>query len=608
MQNMTNNFQNSTREKFRPLLWILAGCIIILLPIFIFWTSDYINRQKRAIDRLLTEKGEAWIRGIEAGAEAGARFGIRGWDYPVPQQFFSNQSENPSPMQGLLTSYARFPDISYIILTDLEGNITNDSDPDQIGKKYGENINFASLVQSGELKKREIRNKEGNKIFEVYRVFLPKTRSNSRVSRGGRSSPFQRPRRQTLQGNPDYPEEESRIIFIGLDTTHIEAQSKDDTREFIKKGFYLLLIGFAGISLLILVQAYRTARTSLSRIKALSDNIVDNMPIGLIVLDTDSLIASFNFTAETLLHISGENAIGKPVEEKLPEQFIELINELRRNKGNIAKEFEIDLDNHGKLYVDMNLSILEDSSGNLLGYIILFRDLSEVQALKKEVERSTRLASIGRLAAGVAHEIRNPLSSIKGFATYFGERYKDVPEDKDTAQIMVNEVERLNRVISQLLEFARPVNINKSPIDIRTVINHSVKIIERSAGEKDIRVQLEIPSGIPQIAVDSDRINQVFLNLFLNSIEAMESGGELTISVDYDPASEMMKIKVSDTGRGIAPNDLGNVFDPYFTTKQSGTGLGLAIVHRIIESHNGEIKVESNQGRGTVVTIALPLD
>lgn len=400
---------------------------------------------------------------------------------------------------------------------------------------------------------------------------------------------------------------EPQIIFLGLDMTSIEAESREDTRGVYKRGIYLFLIGLAGISLLILFQAYRSAQLSLSRIKALSDNIVENMPIGLVVLDTDSIVASFNFTAETLLNISGEKIIGKHAEEILPAQFVELIEDLKKNKKNIAKELEVDLGEHGKVYLDIHMSILEDNSGTLLGYIILFRDLSEVQELKEEVERSTRLASIGRLAAGVAHEIRNPLSSIKGFATYFGERYKDIPEDKDTAKIMVNEVERLNRVISQLLEFARPLDIKKGAVDIKTIINHSAKMIERDAAEKDIKVQVEIPQGIPFISIDSDRINQVFLNLFLNSIEAMDSGGELSVTVNYEATTKIMKITVKDTGKGIDPDELGNIFDPYFTTKQSGTGLGLAIVHRIIESHNGEIKVESTPGKGTSVIIALPI-
>jgi two-component system, NtrC family, sensor histidine kinase HydH len=604
MSDMTNNFQDTARTKFRPLLWIMAGCIIILLPIFIFWTSDNINRQERAIERLLTDKAESIIQSFE-GATRFAMMASMEERFPMPEAF--NQLRDQNPLQSLVTFFTQNPDISFIILTDLEGTITNHNDPDQIGETYEKNIDFKKLVETKVLMKREVTGKNGNRIFEVYRVFLPEIRIQGPFNRQG-GGPQQRNRRNFFRANPYYPAEESRIIYIGLDMTQLEAQSKEDTREFIKKGFYLLLIGFAGISLLILVQAYRSAQTSLSRIKALSDNIVENMPIGLIVLDTESRIASFNYTAETLLHMLGEDTLGKPVTEKLPYELILLIKELQLNEKNIAKELEIDLGDQDRAYLDLNLSILRDSSGTLLGYIILFRDLSEVKELKKEVERSTRLASIGRLAAGVAHEIRNPLSSIKGFATYFGERYKDVPEDKNTAQIMVSEVERLNRVITQLLDFARPVDIKKERLDIRTVINHSTKMIERNASEHNIRVMVDIAPGIPHISFDTDRMNQVFLNLFLNSIEAMENGGELLVKADYDPDMEMVRITVSDTGKGISPSDLGNIFDPYFTTKQSGTGLGLAIVHRIIESHNGEIKVESNQDVGTNVIIALPLD
>jgi two-component system, NtrC family, sensor histidine kinase HydH len=603
MSNMSNNFQNTARAKFRPLLWIMAGCIIILLPIFIFWTSDNINRQKRAIERLLTDKAESIIQSFE-GATRFAMMGSMEDRFPMPEAF--NQLRDQNPLQSLVTFFTQNPDISYIILTDLEGNITNHNNPEKIGEKYGENIDLHKIVETGERNKREVIGKEGNRIFEVYRVFLPNIGGRGPFNRQG--GPQQRTRRNFFRANPYYPEEGSRIIYVGLDMTQLEAQSKEDTREFIKKGFYLLLIGFAGISVLILVQAYRSAQTSLSRIKALSDNIVENMPIGLIVLDTESRIASFNYTAETLLHMPGQEILGKPVAEKLPEELIPLIKELHLNEKNIIKELEIDLEEHGNVYLDLNLSILKDSSGTLLGYIILFRDLSEVKELKKEVERSTRLASIGRLAAGVAHEIRNPLSSIKGFATYFGERYKDVPEDKNTAQIMVSEVERLNRVITQLLDFARPVDVKKEILDIRKVINHSTKMIERNANEHNIRVKVDIAPGIPHISFDTDRMNQVFLNLFLNSIEAMENGGELLVKADYDPDTEMVRITVSDTGKGISPGDIGNIFDPYFTTKQSGTGLGLAIVHRIIESHSGEIKVESNPEEGTNVIITLPLD
>jgi two-component system sensor histidine kinase HydH len=256
--------------------------------------------------------------------------------------------------------------------------------------------------------------------------------------------------------------------------------------------------------------------------------------------------------------------------------------------------------------LEASLSSLFGDNGERLGDVLLFRDLSEVQELKREVERNKRLASIGRLAAGIAHEIRNPLSSIKGFATYFKERYREVPEDQKTAEIMVQEVERLNRVIGQLLEFARPMKLNKNQAQIEEVIRYSIKMIQKQAQEKGIAIHTNLSPDVKDISLDRDRISQVFINLYLNAIEAMEQGGTLRTDSSLDEESGRATIVVSDTGRGILREDLEHIFDPYFTTKQSGTGLGLAIVHRIIEAHNGEVRIESEPGKGTTVTIVLP--
>jgi two-component system sensor histidine kinase HydH len=250
---------------------------------------------------------------------------------------------------------------------------------------------------------------------------------------------------------------------------------------------------------------------------------------------------------------------------------------------------------------------LKGEDGTIWGTIILCRDLTEVQSLKRELETSRRLASLGRLAAGVAHEIRNPLSSIKGFATYFKERYRDNPDDQKTSEIMIQEVDRLNRVITQLLEFARPPVIQKKRASLQSLIQHSLKMIERQGSAKGIQVLSHLSTDVRELDLDPDGINQVLLNLYLNAIEAMERGGTLTVSLYREERSPWVKIMVSDTGTGISKEDLEHVFDPYFTTKQTGTGLGLAIVHKIIEAHGGEVRVESEIGRGTAVSVLLPV-
>jgi two-component system sensor histidine kinase HydH len=262
----------------------------------------------------------------------------------------------------------------------------------------------------------------------------------------------------------------------------------------------------------------------------------------------------------------------------------------------------------GKKTIPMEViaSFLEDEGGEFLGHVILFRDLSEIRHLKREVERSQRLASIGKLAAGIAHEIRNPLSSIKGFATYFKERYKEVPEDQETAEIMIQEVERLNRVIGQLLEFARPMSIKKKPTSLGALVQDSLKMIEGDAHRKGINVHVKSVSDMEEVSIDADRMKQVFLNVYLNALEAMESGGTLSVELHRDDAANNIEIAISDTGTGIKEEDLPHIFDPYFTTKSSGTGLGLAIVHKIIESHGGTVRVQSQHDTGTTVTIIIP--
>ncbi|NVM27047.1 MAG: PAS domain S-box protein, partial [Desulfobacterales bacterium] len=406
-----------------------------------------------------------------------------------------------------------------------------------------------------------------------------------------------------IQRGPD----SEQIIFVGLDMGAIEAARKEDVRHTVLMALILLLIGFAGIVSLSLAQAYRSARSSLTRIKAFSDTVVENMPIGLLVVDPDGKIASFNQTAEAVLQRSAREMLGKRATDVIPKQLWSLIDELEGEKGIIEKEIDCVLEEGKMVPLEVSVSSLEGDNGTLLGDVILFRDLTEVQNLKREIERNQRLASLGRLAAGIAHEIRNPLSSIKGFATYFRERYKEVPEDEKTAEIMVQEVERLNRVIGQLLEFARPMKIDRKPTSLHTVIQHSLKMIQRQAQDKSINIYTNLSPEIKNVSVDADRINQVLLNLYLNSIEAMEHGGTLSVELSWDADSKRTKIAVSDTGAGINKEDLVHVFDPYFTTKQSGTGLGLAIVHRVIESHDGEVRVESEPGKGTAVTILLPV-
>jgi len=571
--------------------WLIAGAVIILVPIFVFWTMQNINKQKESTSRLLLEKGAALIRSFEAGARTGM-LGMMGMGRGAFQ------------LQKLLTETAQQPDIKYLIVTDRYGKILAHNDPSLIGGVHGQGLDLDQVRALKTEQWRQVSKPDETNTFEVFRGFSPS------------NPPFQRHHIDTMRDRrirrlPSLPiisgNDTDQIIFVGLDMASIEAARREDTRHTVIMAVILLLIGFAGIVSLFLAQAYRSARTSLTRIKAFSDSVVENMPIGLVAIDADGRIASFNETSESVLQILSREIIGQRADEILPQQMCSLTNELADDKRIIEKEMDCLLADGRKIPLEVSISALEGENGIFLGYILLFRDLTEVQVLKREVERNRRLASLGRLAAGIAHEIRNPLSSIKGFATYFRDRYREIPEDLKTAEIMVQEVERLNRVIGQLLEFARPMNIQKRPASINTLIKHSLKMVEAQAREKNIRTDMNLSPHIEDVPVDQDRINQVLLNIYLNAIDSMEDGGTLLVDLSRRDDLQGVEIAVSDTGIGIKKENLVHIFDPYYTTKSSGTGLGLAIVHKIIEAHQGEVRVESEPGKGTTVRVILPM-
>jgi two-component system sensor histidine kinase HydH len=227
----------------------------------------------------------------------------------------------------------------------------------------------------------------------------------------------------------------------------------------------------------------------------------------------------------------------------------------------------------------------------------------KVAGLEAEVARQERLAALGQLAAGVAHEIRNPLSSIKGFATYFGAKFEPGSKDRELADVMIGEVERLNRVVGELLELTRPSALRLSPTVPAELVRHALKLVEGDCLAKGVAVQTRLEDGGPH-PLDADRMLQALLNLFLNAIQAMPGGGTLNVSVQT--VRDRLELRVADTGEGIAAGDLDRIFDPYFTTRNQGTGLGLATVRAIVEAHGGRVRIVSEVGRGTEMILELP--
>lgn len=216
---------------------------------------------------------------------------------------------------------------------------------------------------------------------------------------------------------------------------------------------------------------------------------------------------------------------------------------------------------------------------------------NEVIRLEQEVQRNEKMAAIGTLAAGVAHEIRNPLSSIKGYATYFSQRFPEGSDDREAATVMVNEVNRLNRVITDLLGLAKSTDVKLKPVNVDGVVKHVLRLLRQNAANKNVKITLRLAPHVPPVMADMERLSQALLNLCLNGLDAMPDGGELTIAVGG--GFHRVCLLVRDTGEGISQEIMKKIFDPYFTTKLTGVGLGLPMVHKIITGHKGRIEVLS---------------
>lgn len=574
--------------------WMIVGAVIILLIIVVVLAIQNINREKRYMSQILSEKGAALIRAVEAGA----RTGMMGMRWGGRQ------------VQTLLEETARQPHILYLAVTNKSGLILAHSVPAKIGHHFPGALSLTAL----DLTKKEhwrLRDDEnGQRAFEVYRYFQPLADTHHSVHKG--VSPMMKRHGMMTCGKDDWCFPSSRagneqIIFVGMDVAPFEDARTEDIRNTLIISSVLMLLGFGGFLCLFWAQSYRTTRQLLQDTSAFADEVVTNLPVGLIATGRDGKIAFFNAAAEKITGLKLKEARGKEPDTVLPSQWCGLKEVLDRGEPILEQDMECAFTQRKAVPVSVSASQIINEAGQFVGHILILRDLGEIRRLQEEIRRKEKLAALGGLAAGVAHEIRNPLSSIKGLASYFKSKFVDGSEDKEAANVMIQEVERLNRVISELLEFARPSELKLKPTAINDVLAHSVRLIQQDAQTKNIQIHFSPTPEQLRAFVDPDRFSQCLLNLFLNAIQAMDDGGILSVkSLSGD--NGMIQIEIADTGKGIQPQDINHVFDPYFTTKPKGTGLGLAIVHKIVEAHQGTIKVRSTPGKGTVFAIFIPIE
>jgi two-component system sensor histidine kinase HydH len=248
---------------------------------------------------------------------------------------------------------------------------------------------------------------------------------------------------------------------------------------------------------------------------------------------------------------------------------------------------------------------------DLLGAVLVINDHTAIERLQNQVRQADRLASIGTLASGMAHEIKNPLTALKTFTQLLPKRYNDAEFRQDFSSLVGSEIARIERIVNELLAFARPAPLMIERVNIHEVVDGAVRLVGPQASRLEVSVRKAFHASEDQCAADKDRLQQVLLNLLLNALQASEPGDSVELSTeimhDAGQAEPLIRVDVRDTGSGIPKDMLPHIFDPFFTTKSEGTGLGLSVSYNIIAEHGGRLEVQSELGEGTCFSIYLPL-
>ncbi|MCB2168717.1 MAG: PAS domain-containing protein [Deltaproteobacteria bacterium] len=570
--------------------WIVLGSTAILLVVVLVLAIANTNREKRYMAQVLKTKGAALIQAVEAGARTG----------------MAGMMWRGQEVQRLLEETARLPDVIFMAVVDRNGRVVAHSDQTRIGAPFRQGEPLRHLgpdqVENWELVERAA----GQRIFEVHRHFQPLDDAG-RPGEGHMAAMMQRHGRMASQKNDWFqPHKRQELIIVaGLDVSPFEEAIRGDILNTVVLSAVLIVMGFGGLVSLSWMQNYRVAQKNLQDTTAYADEIVTHLPVGLIATDPSGKIAFSNAAAERITGLDLTVLRGKSADECLFGNLCGLQEALERGGTILEEEMTCQTPAGGEIPVSVSAVRIVNAVGDYVGQVLIIRDLGEVRRLQDEVRRQEKLAAIGGLAAGVAHEIRNPLSSIKALATFFSGQFASGSEGREAAEVMAQEVDRLNRAITELLEFARPTDLKPQSTDMRFLIERSLQLVRQDAADRDIHIDMHIDDHLCPVWIDPDRFSQCLLNLYLNAIQAMDKGGTLAVRCRSDRGRQL-EIAVSDTGQGIAPEDRQQIFNPYYTTKPKGTGLGLAIVHKIVEAHEGRLQVDSTPRRGSCFTLRLP--
>ena len=548
---------------YLPALSIVAVVLLMLILISIS-TYRNLDREKSVALHFLNREGVALIRSIEAGARTGMK---------------SLMWQEVS-LGSLLQETAKDKDIAFVYIVDGHGKIVHSSDP----SKQGSTVDWNPKIKDADqIVTRIVGRGDDHQIYELAKLFAPMYEP-SMILHQSRRMLFEQPR-------PPHSHT-GDVIVLGMKMEPLAQARRADIQHAFIMAAIILVLGSGALFFIFVIQNYYLVDKTLKQTKDYTRQVIASMANGLLSIDTEGRIASYNQPALDLLDLEESEAKGKELSSVIDLTDSGIRSTISESAAVLDREIQHRKKSGEVIPLALSATPICNEAGVCQGAVIVLRDLSEIKKLQEKVRRSEKLAAIGELAAGIAHEIRNPLSSIRGFAQFLKHALKDKPQEQVYAETMVAEVDRINRVVTDLLTFARPMEAELAPTDITELIEHTLRLVKAEADSRNVAIETRI-SDVSLLPLDANQMTQALLNLVLNAMQAVNQGGRVEIGADLNADESCLHIWVADNGSGITQAQRDKIFEPFFTTREKGTGLGLAIVHKIVENHQGEIKVES---------------
>ncbi len=629
---------SSSRLHIRSLLLLT----IILGAAVFFVVSSNIREEREQMQVYMKNRADVLIWALEGSTRS-----MRGGS-GMPSRAGERRQ---AVYQLLLTEVAMQPGVEYLAICSPDGRVLAHSNPDLVGTHlYSPE---AMRAWSGlEQSQAGYVTREGRSIFEVVKEFTPRRppkgwhgpwgHGQRAPSPGAESGPYWNERPEGFphgeggmhgsgrmpgpghgSGQGDGPAAEADgLIFVGLDPAPYELWLADSTRSSAMLGAAIVLGCVGLMSLLVLVQNFRASRRHYYNARSLTLQLFESLPLGLIAVDGDGAVLIKNQQAADLLGTPAGKKTSPRRAERLSDfmgiDWQGLLGELDKGRPIVDREMEVRLAGNEaslpvKLPVSLSASVLNDYSGKKAGYLFILRDIKEVSQLKEQIRLGERLSALGNLAAGVAHEIRNPLSSVKGYISFLDARLADNPAAdggmRDAVRLMNDEVERLNRVVSELLGVARAGELKLERSPVAEVVERALRLVAADAGAKNVKLTFRslLNEAETEARLDKDKLLQALLNILINAVQASPENSEVEIRLEKGGKhEEELRLEIEDKGPGMSYEMQSRIFTPYFTTKPDGTGLGLTITHQIVEQHRGRLEVTSLPGQGSCFTLILP--